>query len=183
MPRLEPEEGQGQAEPVVEVALRPQDAEAGREELGGELLGRRLADAARDPDDPDGVGGEDRAGQALEGRDRVRDLDQPEAGDGDGDGPRNDGPGRAPGGGGGDEVVAVPASGDGEEELAGDGQPRIDAEGPEGEVRPAAEDAPSGRAGHFREPQRGHGQAASLAARISRMTSMSLKWMVRSLKI
>ena len=182
MVRPEPQEGQGQSEVVVEVALGLEDPEAGGEQGGGEVLGRRLADAAGDADDLDRPPAEDLAGEGLERGHGVRDQDEAEAGGSVRDRAGDDRAGRARGGGGDDEVVPVALPGDGEEELAGRGQPGVDAEAVEGQGGGALEDGPAGRPGDVVEPEHGHGQTASFARRVSAATSRSLKCTVRSLK-
>lgn len=72
VPRLDPEQGEGQAEVIVVVSLGLEHLEFLGEQGGGEFLGHRFTDAARDADDFDGPLGQDTFGQGLEGLECVR---------------------------------------------------------------------------------------------------------------
>jgi hypothetical protein len=130
----EAEEGEGEAEVVVEVALGPVHpllAGRRREHAGHQLLGGGLAVGAGDADDAQAAGGERaavRAGQAAEGGDGVVYLDDRDvtgqrevggaaAGDHQAGGAREDGLG-------GEVVPVVALAADGEPQAAGqDGAP------------------------------------------------------------
>jgi class I fructose-bisphosphate aldolase len=89
----------------------------------------------------------------------------------------------ARGRGGGQEVMSVAPPRDGEEQAARDGEAGVDAEARENEFGRSLDDPSARRPGDVDEAQPGHAQTASFAPRISRATSISLKWTVLSLKI
>ncbi len=127
---------------------------------------------------------EDRVGEGLEGGDGVPDLDQAEPGSGTATGRETTAPAGAVRRGVGDEVVAVPPARRRRrkarlDEPAGNRCRRPERSGresPGGSV-------PAGDPGDLVEPQCGHASNRPHPARTSLMTSISLKWMVRSLKI
>ena len=180
--RLEPQQGQGQAETVVEVPLGLEHAITGGDEGRGEILGRCLARAAGDPDDFPRPGREDAARQGLEGQRHVGDPEQGEARSGGGHGPRDDGAGRSPGRRVGQELVTVAPTREGEEQRARPHAPGIDVVGVDDPAGVSGQDFSAGRGGDDVEAQGGHGQGSFMPAASSATTATSLNGTVRSLK-
>lgn len=81
-----------------------------------------------------------------------------------------------------DILVTVTLGDDGEEEAAGFHLPRIDVEIANQERRRSLEDRSPGFFRDLVQPQLGHGQFDPIFLRMSRITSPSLKGMIRSFR-
>jgi hypothetical protein len=155
---LDPGQGQGQPDLVVErgpVGHRPQP---GRQGGGKQILGGGLVVGAGDRDHggrrtvPDG-GPE--GGQGGQG---VGDLDPGAGEDGAGLGHGRGRPGLD--GGGGEQAALGAAARQGHEQVAGGDRPRVDRHPGDGGVRAALHQPPPGHLGHLGQAERDHETAS-----------------------
>ncbi len=127
---------------------------------------------------------EDAPGEVLKGPDGVRDEDEAEGAAGGGGDVLRDDRSRSPVRRGlSDEIVAVPARDDGEEEIAGAGAAGVDDIAPDRKRRRAGDEPASRPPGHVLESELGHRHAPFISSSRARMTSISEKRIVPSLRI